>query len=87
MVPKVFKRWIIAFTAWLPFFVLWVLFAMSFARDRFSAIFLASLISMGSAGLLGIGVWYGCRRWPWPFGFSLSFYLVYVLCALLYAAA
>jgi len=87
MVPKVFKRWIIAFTAWLPFFVLWVLFAMSFARDRFSAIFLASLISMGSAGLLGIAVWYGCRRWPWPFGFSLSFYLVHVLSALLYAAA
>jgi hypothetical protein len=86
MVPKVIRRWVIVLTAWLPFFALWVLFAMSFAHDRFSAIFLQSLISMGSAGLLGIAVWYGCRRWPWPLGFSLSFYLVHLLCAFLYAA-
>jgi signal transduction histidine kinase len=87
MFLKVFKRSIVVLTAWLPFFVLWVLFAMSFGRDRFSIVFLASLISMGSAGLLGIAVWHACRRWPWPLGFTLSFYLVHVLLALLYAAA
>src|SRR5215471_10673932 len=86
MVPKVFRRWVIVLTAWLPFFALWVLFAMSFARDPLPKIFLESLISLGSAGLLGIAVWHGCRRWSWPLGFSFSFYLVHVLCAFLYAA-
>lgn len=42
---------------------------------------------MGSAGLLGIAVWYACRRRPWPLGYNLSFYLLHVLFALLYAAA
>lgn len=85
MIPKVIRRCVIALAAWLPFFALWVLFAMSFARDRFSAIFLASLISMGSAGLLGIAVWHACRHWPWPLGYNLSFYSLHVLFALLYA--
>src|SRR5215470_2648021 len=84
---KGFKRSIVALTAWLPFFLLWVLFAMSFGRDRFSIIFLTSLMSMGSAGLLGIAVWHACRRCPWPLGFSLSFYVIHLLLALLYAAA
>src|SRR5215469_13308344 len=87
MNPKVIRRCVIALAAWLPFFALWVLFAMSFARDRFSGIFLASLISMGSAGLLGTAVWHACRRWPWPLGYNLSFYSLHVLFALLYAGA
>lgn len=87
MLLKVFNRSIIVLTAWLPFFVLWVLFAMSFGRDPFSVIFLTSLISMGSAGLLGIAVWHVCRRWPWPLDFTLSFYLLHLTLALLYAAA
>lgn len=87
MLLKLFKRSLIVLTAWLPFFVLWVLFAMSFGRDRFSVIFLESLISMGSAGLLGTAVWHACRRWPWPLGFNLIFYLAHVFLALLYAAA
>ena len=60
---------------------------MSFARDPFSAIFVGSLITMGSAGLLGIAVWQLCRRWPWPLGFNLNFYLLHLFFALLYAAA
>jgi hypothetical protein len=73
MVGKIIRRCAIALAAWLPFFALWVLFAMSFARDPFSAIFVSSLITMGIAGLLGIAVWQLCRRWPWPLGFKLSF--------------
>jgi signal transduction histidine kinase len=87
MVHKVLRRCAIVLAAWLPFFALWVLFAMSFARDRFSAIFLASLIAMGSAGLLGIAVWHLCRRWPWPLGFTLNFYLLQIFFALMYAVA
>src|SRR5262245_20847013 len=87
MVRKVITRSAIALSAWLPFFVLWVLFAMSFARDSFPAVFVTSLITMGSAGLLGIAVWHACRRWPWPLGFTLRFYLRHVFFALLYATA
>ena len=87
MVSKVIRRCAIALAAWLPFFALWVLFAMSFARDPFSVIFTSSLITMGSAGLLGITVWQLCRRWPWPLGFNLNFYLLHLVFALLYAAA
>src|SRR5437588_4599029 len=87
MVRRAITRCAIALAAWLPFFALWVLFAMSFAQDHFSAIFVGSLISMGSAGLLGIAVWHIGRRWPWPLGFSLRFYLLQVVFALMYAAA
>src|SRR5215510_1201115 len=87
MVRRIITRCAIALAVWLPFFVLWVLFFMSFARDPFSLIFVTSLITIGSAGLLGIAVWYLCRRWPWPLGFSLSFYLLQCVFAFLYAAA
>lgn len=86
MVGKVIRRCAIALAAWMPFFALWVLFAMSFSRDSFSAIFVSSLITMGSAGLLGIVVWQLCRRWPWPLGFNLNFYLLHLFFAVLYAA-
>lgn len=87
MVRKIISHCAIAVAGWLPFLALWVLFAMSFARDPFSAIFVGSLITMGSAGLLGIAVWRLCRRWPWPLGFNLNFYLLHLFFALLYAAA
>src|SRR5215469_10803326 len=85
MVHKIIRRGGIALAAWLPFFVLWVLFGLALSRERFSVIFIASLITMGSAGLLGIPVWYLCRRWPLPLGFTLSFYLLHILFALMYA--
>ncbi|HZI58216.1 MAG TPA: histidine kinase, partial [Verrucomicrobiae bacterium] len=85
MAGKIIRRCAIALAAWLPFFALWVLFAISFAHDPFSTIFITSLITMGTAGLLGIAVWQLCRRWPWPLGFNLNFYLLQVAFALLYA--
>lgn len=76
----------IGLAAWLPFCTLWVLFAVSTSPERLSAILLASLISMGSAGLLGIGVWRLCRRIPWPLRFSLKFYAVQIALGVVYAA-
>jgi len=87
MIRKLIGRSAIVLAAWLPFFALWVLFALSFARDSFRTVFVASLITMGSAGLLGIAVWHTCRRWPWPFRFNLKFYSLHVVFALLYAGA
>jgi Histidine kinase len=87
MVRSVIRRCAIAFAAWLPFFAIWLLFAVSIAPEPFSAVFLATLISMGSAGLLGIAVWYACRRCPWPAQFSLGFYVLQIVFALLYGVA
>src|SRR5260370_4606915 len=42
---------------------------------------------MGSAGLLGIAVWYVCQRWPWPHGFKLNFYLLQISFAMVYGIA
>jgi hypothetical protein len=50
MIRQTMKRCAIAF---LPFFAIWLLVAMSLARDRFSAVLTGSLISMGCADLLG----------------------------------
>jgi len=71
--------------AWLPFFAIWVLYAMSYAHYRFSAALVTSLISMGSASLLGIATWHVCQRWPWPLRLDLKFYLLHILFASLYS--
>jgi signal transduction histidine kinase len=85
MIGSLIRRSTIAVAAWLPFFALWVLFAASFSRDRFTSILSGSVVSMGSAGLLGIAVWHLCRRWPWPRQFSVSFYVLQLFFGLLYA--
>ena len=64
-----------------------LLFAFSFSRVPASEILIGSLMSMGSAGLLGIAVWYCCKRLPWPLRFSLRFYAQQLGLALLYTAA
>ena len=87
MVRPIIRRCAIALAAWLPFFALWVLFSTSFSREPFSTILLASLISMGSAGLLGIAVWHVSRRWAWPLGFNPKFYLLQAFFGVMYAAA
>src|SRR5260370_17145896 len=87
MVRELIKRCAIAFAAWLPFFAIWLLVAMSFARDPFSAVLTGTLLSMGSAGLLGIVVWYVCQRWPWPLGFRLNFYFLQISFAIVYGVA
>ena len=82
---KVIQSYAVAFAAWLPFFALWTLFAMTYAHFRLSAALAISLISMGSAGLLGLAVWHVCRRWPWPLRLSWKFYLLQVLLSALYS--
>ncbi len=83
--PKAIQRYAMVFVAWLPFFAIWVLFAKLYGHYRLSAALVTSLISMGTASLLGIAVWHVCRRWPWPLRLSLKFYLQHVFFALLYS--
>lgn len=86
MVRKVVRRCAIVLAGWLPFFTVWVSFAMSYPNARLSAVLIGSFLIMGSAGLLGIAVWYLCKRRPLPLDFSLSFYLRQLLFAFVYAA-
>jgi sensor histidine kinase YesM len=87
MMPKAIRRYTIVLAAWLPFFVIWVFFAMIYAHMSLGAALITSAISMGSASLLGIAVWYVCQRWPWPLRLGIGFYLLHVFFALIYAIA
>jgi two-component system LytT family sensor kinase len=85
MMSSVIKRCAIVFAAWLPFFAIWVLYAMLYAHYLLPAALVASLISMGSASLLGIAAWYVAERYPWPFRLDLKFYFLQVFFALAYS--
>lgn len=75
------KRYAIVFAAWLPFFAIWVFVAMSYAHYSLRAALVTSMISMGTASLMGIAVWYICQRWPWPLRLDLKFYFLQVFFA------
>src|SRR5262249_53499133 len=81
------RRSAIAVVTWLPFFAIWTLVTMSVGRFALATVLTSSLITMGTAGLLGIAVWFACRRWPWPLGFTLDFYLLQIGLAVVYGAA
>ena len=86
MIRTILKRYALVFAAWLPFFAIWVLFAMKYAHYRLPAALLTSLISMGSASLLGVAVWHVCQRWPWPLRLDVKFYLLQIFFASVYSA-
>jgi two-component system, LytTR family, sensor kinase len=87
VIRKTFKRAVIVLAVWLPFFAIWMFVGLTYARDPFRTVLVGSLISIGSAGLLGIPIWYACRRWPLPPAFKLSFYLLEICSAALYGIA
>jgi two-component system, LytTR family, sensor kinase len=78
------RRLAIGVAAWLPFFILWTGVTMSSGQVTVRAALVNGLFSMGSAGLLGIVVWFACERWPWPLGFRLTFYALQIGLAILY---
>jgi signal transduction histidine kinase len=86
MIRAAIRRYAIVLVAWLPFFAIWVLYAMVYAHYRLTAAVVTSLISMGTASLLGIAAWHVCQRWPWPLHLDLKFYLLHVAFAALYSA-
>ena len=84
MIRKILRRCALALAAWLPFFAVWFLIGLSSGREPVSLVLLDSLICMGSAGILGIGVWYACGRWPLPQGFRVGFYVRQLFFAVVY---
>jgi two-component system LytT family sensor kinase len=83
--PEAAKRYAIVLAAWLPFFAIWVFFGISYGHYSLAVALIASLISMGSASLLGIVVWHVCRRLPWPLRMDLKFYFLQILFAVVYS--
>jgi len=81
---RLVRQCAIGFAVWLPFFVLWTTVALSSGQVSIRAALTGALISMGSAGLLGIPVWIASQRWPWPLGFRLRFYLLQIGLAIVY---
>ena len=82
---RAIERYAIVSAAWLPFFAIWVLFAMLYAHYPLHAALVTSVISMGSASLIGVVVWHVCQRWPWPLRLDLKFYLMQVFFASAYS--
>jgi len=82
---RAIKRYAIVLAAWLPFFAIWVFFAMLYAHYPLRAAVVTSMISMGSASLMGIVIWHVCQRWPWPLRLDLKFYFLQILFAIAYS--
>lgn len=87
MGPSWIRRCLVGIAAWLPFFVLWTAVSLSSGVVTLQAALAGGLISMGSAGALGVLVWFACERWPWPVGFQLRFYALQIALAIVYAMA
>lgn len=72
--------------AWLPLFLLWCLFILTYTPSRpLGGVLLGALNSVGWAGLLGIGAWWLTGRFPWPEALRPRFYLLHLLAGVLYA--
>ncbi len=82
---KAIQRYAIVLAAWLPFFAIWVFFAMLYAHYSLRAALVTSMISMGSASIMGIAVWHICQHWPWPLRLDLKFYFLQIFLASSYS--
>jgi signal transduction histidine kinase len=73
--------------AWLPFFVLWVLFIRAYVPTvTLGEALFSATTTIGGAAALGFGAWWFSGRYPWPERLKLSFYLVHLMVGLLYAS-
>jgi hypothetical protein len=82
------SRTLLVVGAWLPFFLFWVLFFLSYSRERPSlgAAVSSGVAAIGSAALLSLLVWRFCARNPWPLDVRPGFYLKHFAMACAYAA-
>ena len=81
------RRYAIMLAAWLPFYVVWALIAVVYAHLPLRSSLILSLISIGTASLLGIPVWHICQRHPWPLRLDFRFYSLHVTWAFAYSIA
>lgn len=72
--------------AWLPFFLFWVLFFLSYAGEKPSMALWSGVVAIGSAAILGIEVWRFCAGHPWPLKVRPAFYAKHLAAASAYAS-
>ncbi|HSS44086.1 MAG TPA: histidine kinase [Thermoanaerobaculia bacterium] len=75
--------------AWLPFFLFWVLFFMSYARQTqtLATALSSGAVAIGGAAILGVAVWRFCASQPWPLRLRPTFYAKHLAAASAYAAS
>jgi len=83
------RRTLLVVGAWLPFYLFWVLFFLTYARgsESVAAALSYGLVAIGSAAVLGVAVWRFCAANPWPLSVRGSFYAKHLLAASIYALA
>jgi len=86
---SVAARTLLVAGAWLPFYLFWVLFFLTYAGDTqtLAAALSYGLVAIGSAAVLGVAVWRFCERNPWPVAVRGSFYAKHLAAASTYAIA
>jgi signal transduction histidine kinase len=72
--------------AWLPFLVFWVFFFMIYGGEPLRQALPWGILTIGTAALLGVGVWRFCAFAPWPSRMRPIFYARHLEAASLYAA-
>jgi len=72
--------------AWLPFLVLWAVMNAAYFPVTNRRALLGATTAIGSAALLGIGVWWFCGRLAWPDRLRPGFYLTHLGAAAFYSA-
>jgi signal transduction histidine kinase len=85
----VVSRTLLVVGAWLPFYLFWVLFYLTYAREgqTLAKGMSYGLVAIGSAAILGVAVWRFCARNPWPLDVRASFYARHLAAASTYAIA
>ena len=73
--------------AWIPFYVLWTLFILSYGDATVGGALAGSAITITNAAVLGGAVWYFTGRFPWPDPVRLQFYGLHVVLAAAYSVA
>jgi signal transduction histidine kinase len=71
--------------AWLPFLVFWVFFFIFYGGETLGQALPWGALTIGSAAILGVGVWRFCAFQPWPTRMRPSFYVRHLEAASMYA--
>ena len=79
-------RALVVAAAWLPFLVFWVFFFVAYGGEPFGQALPWGTLTIGSAAVLGLGVWRFCAANPWPARLRPFFYVRHMVAASGYAA-
>jgi two-component system LytT family sensor kinase len=72
--------------AWFPIFVFWMILTIVYGRMSAAQALPRAVLSIGTAAVLGLGVWRFCLRTPWPQKLRARFYVSHCAAASAYAA-